>query len=109
MLKSRLVVAALIAAVSLAVLPAMAASLAIKFTNRSGESITQLSATPRDAASAPAQNILTGPIANGATGQATITSANGSCVFTLTFTFGSGKTVNRPDTDLCQTDGIIIE
>ncbi len=105
MLKSRLVVAALIAAV----LPAMAASLAIKFTNRSGESITQLSATPRDAASAPAQNILTGPIANGATGQATITAPDGTCVFTLTFTSASGKTVNRPDTDLCQTDGIIIE
>ena len=98
-----------LAALAITISPAMAANLAVKFTNKSGDSISQLTATPRDATSASTQNILSGAIANGATGQATITAADGACVFTLTFTFGSGKILNRADTDLCQTDGIVIE
>jgi hypothetical protein len=98
-----------LAALAITVSPALAANLAVKFTNKSGDSISQLTATPKDAASASTQNILSGSIANGGIGQATITSADGDCVFTLTFTFGSGKTLNRADTDLCQTDGIVVE
>jgi hypothetical protein len=99
----------LLAALAVTVSPALAANLSVKFTNKSGDSISQLTATPRDAASVSTQNILSTAIANGATGQATITAADGACVFTLTFTFGSGKILNRADTDLCQTDGIVIE
>jgi hypothetical protein len=105
MLKTGSLLAALVIIVS----PALAANLSVKFTNKSGDSISQLTATPRDAASVSTQNILSGAIANGGTGQANITAADGACVFTLTFTFGSGKTLNRADTDLCQTDGIVIE
>jgi hypothetical protein len=89
--------------------PGTAADVSIRFTNMSGDSITQLTATPQDASEASTQNILTSPIPNGASGQTSIRSQDGICVFTLTFTFASGKILNRPDTDLCQTDGIVIE
>jgi hypothetical protein len=98
-----------LAVLAITVSPALAANLAVKFTNKSGDSISQLTATPKDAASVSTQNILSGAIANGGTGQANIAAAEGACVFTLTFTFGSGKILNRSDIDLCQTDGIVIE
>jgi hypothetical protein len=96
-------------ALGLAASPASATQLSVKYTNMSGDSITQLAATPKDAAEATTQNILSSPIANGDSGEATFDATEGDCVFTLTFTFASGKTLDRPDTDLCQTDGIVIE
>jgi hypothetical protein len=96
-------------ALGLAASPANATQLSIKFTNMSGDSITQLAATLKDAGAATTQNILSSQIANGDSGEATLDATESDCVFTLTFTFASGKTLNRPDTDLCQTDGIVIE
>jgi hypothetical protein len=32
-----------------------------------------------------------------------------ACVFTLAFTFASGKITTLPDTDLCQTEQIVVE
>ena len=45
----------------------------------------------------------------GESGQASFEARDGDCVFTLTFTFASGTKLNRPDTDLCQADGIVVE
>jgi hypothetical protein len=91
------------------VLPASAASLTVKFINVSGDSITQLAATPKNLPSASSERIFEHPIANGDSGEAFFEATAGDCVFTLTFTFASGKTLNRPDTDICQTDRIVIE
>ena len=93
----------------LAATSASAASLPINFTNMSGDTINELAATSKGAAEVSTQNILAAPIANGEAGVAALEAAEGDCVFTLTFTFASGKTLARPDTDVCQTDGIIIE
>jgi hypothetical protein len=89
--------------------PVSAASLTLNFTNMSGEAINELAATSKDAAEASTQNVLAAPIANGESGTATLEAAEGDCVFNLTFTFASGKILERPDTDLCQTDAIVIE
>ncbi len=99
----------LVASLYLATAPGNAAGLLIKFTNMSGDSIETLTATSKDAIEASAKNVLAGPIANGEIGEATIDAAENECVFTLGVTFSSGKTLERPDTDLCQTDSIVIE
>lgn len=57
----------------------------------------------------PVQNILAAPIAAGDSGAVTIEAADGECIFKLTFTFASGKVFERADTDICQTDSIVIE
>ncbi len=57
----------------------------------------------------PVQNILAAPIAAGDSGAVTIDAADGECIFKLTFTFSSGKVLEREDTDICQTDSIVIE
>ena len=90
-------------------LPAGAASLTVKFINMSGDSITRLAATPKNLPGAPTERTFEHPIANGDSGEAFFEATAGDCVFTLTFTFMSGKTLKRPDTDLCQADKILIE
>jgi hypothetical protein len=76
----------------------------------SGDTINELAATPKGAAEASVQNILAAPIATGEAGVASLeTVADDECVFNLTFTFASGKVLERPDTDICQTDGMIVE
>jgi hypothetical protein len=99
------------AAVSLsaAAAPVLAASLSLNFTNMSGDTINELIATSKGAAEVSIQNILAAPIVNGESGVATLDAAEGNCVFNLTFTFASGKILERPDTDLCQSDTIVIE
>ena len=98
-----------VASLFLAVASACAASLSIKFTNMSGDSIETLTATSKDATEMSVQNILASPIASGEIGEATIEASENTCVFKLRFTFASGKTLERPDTDLCQTDSIVVE
>lgn len=88
---------------------ASAASLSLNFTNMSGETINELVAIPKGADETSVQNILAAPIANGQGGSAALEAADGECVFNLTFTFASGKVLERPDTDICQSDGIVIE
>ena len=93
----------------LAAASASAASLSLNFTNMSGDIINELFATSKGAAEVSTQSILAAPIADGEAGLATLEAAEGDCVFNLTFTFASGKILERPDMDLCQTDGIMIE
>ena len=98
-----------VASLFLAVASACAASLSIKFTNMSGDSIAALTATPKGATVVSTQNILASPIASGEFGEVAIEASENACVFNLRFTFASGKTLERPDTDLCQTDSIVVE
>ena len=100
-----------LAAVSLSFLaaPVSAASLSLNFTNMSGDAINELTATSKGTAEVSIQNLLAAPIATGEAGVATLEAAEGDCVFNLTFTFASGKMLERPDTDLCQSDAIVIE
>ena len=99
------------AAVSLplAVTSVPAASLSASFTNMSGDTINMLAVSPKEATEVSIQNILAAPISNGESGTASLEADEGECVFNLTFTFASGKILERPDTDLCQSDGIVIE
>ena len=85
------------------------AILALKLKNTSGEAISTITATPKDAAMPSTQNILAAPIPAGTSGTTSITSASGGCVFSLTLTFASGKVLSRPDIDICLTDSIIVE
>ena len=86
-----------------------AANLSVKINNTSGDTISSLMVTPNGVTEISSQNILVSPIASGETGEASLASDEAACVFTLTFTFASGTTLDRPDTDLCQTDSIVIE
>lgn len=86
-----------------------AASLTITFTNQSGDTINELALTSKQSPEPSAANILAAPIAAGDSGAVTIEAAEGECVFMLTFTFASGKVLERADTDICQADGIVIE
>ena len=75
----------------------------------SSDTINELFAITKGAAEVSTQNILVAPTASGEGDVASLEAAEGDCVFNLTFTFASGKILERPDTDLCQTDGIMIE
>lgn len=86
-----------------------AADLTLNLTNMSGEEINAVTATPKGAAEISTQNILASSIPAGEPGTATLQAADDECVFDLIFSFASGKTLARPDTDICQTDGIVVE
>ncbi len=85
------------------------AALTVTFTNMSGDAINAVTAIPKGAVDAEATNLLAAPITNGEPADVSIQADDGQCVFDLNFAFASGKTLERPDTDLCQTDGIMVE
>jgi len=89
--------------------PAWSAELALNLTNMSGEEITAATATPKGITEASTRNLFVSAIPAGEASSAMLQVADGECVFDLHFTFASGKTLARPDTDLCQTDGIVVE
>lgn len=90
--------------------PASAASLKLTLTNISGDQIAAITGKPANVESgAETENLITAPIAVAAKADVTIEAEDGVCVFDLQFTFASGQIQSRPDTDLCQTDQIIIE
>jgi hypothetical protein len=89
-----------------------AASLTINFINQSGDAISELALTSKkspeppvqdnpELPEPPVQNILAAPIAAGDSSAVTIEAGDGECIFNLTFTFASGKVLERPDTDIC--------
>jgi hypothetical protein len=81
----------------------------IKLDNRSGEAISTITATPKGIADLSTANVLASSIAAGASGDVTLQANEGDCLFTLAITFASGKTVQRQDTDVCQTETIMVE
>ena len=100
---------AIVLLLSLAASTAQAADPALSITNMSGEAITALTAAPKGSPEAASQNLLTAGIAAGATASVTIPAPDDTCVFDLAFTFASGQTTRHPDTDICQSDGIVVE
>ncbi len=88
---------------------AMATPVSLTFTNMSGEAITAITATPKGETLETPANLLGGPIAAGEPVTVTLDLAEGQCIFDVSFTFASGTVNDRPDTDLCQTDGIVVE
>ncbi len=100
---------ALVMPLSASVPAAIAAPVSLTFTNMSGEAITSITATPKGETVEAPTNLLAAPIPAGDPLAITIDLAEGQCVFDVTFAFASGTTSSRPDTDLCQTDGIVVE
>jgi hypothetical protein len=97
----------------LAVLASSAEATALKFKiiNKSTQALNSLTVTLRGASAAASPNRLTAPLAAGGTTTPPLSFDPGgtACVFDLTFTSASGKITSQPDTDLCQTDGIVYQ
>ena len=88
---------------------ASAAPISLTFTNMSGEAITAITTTPKGEVVEAPVILLQASIAAGEPLTVTLDLAEGQCVFDMSFTFASGTVNARPDTDLCQTDGIVVE
>ncbi len=110
---------------------ARAAELTIEVINHSGETITAMmvhpvaepmppaadggETPPGETVEAPStlvnadENILANAIAAGSSDSTNITTENERCLHDVIFVLASGQTIDRPDTDLCQTAGIIVE
>jgi hypothetical protein len=87
---------------------AQAAAITFKINNQTGQAITSIMATPK--LGGPDIAITPTPIAVGAAAaNVTTTTANNACVFTLTTTLTNAKIITNPDTDLCQTDMIVLQ
>ena len=88
---------------------AQATALKLKLTNKSTNAINAFSLRVKGDSTSTPVNRLSSPIAAGAFATLQFDPGGTACVFDLTFTFASGKTSAQPDTDLCQTDGIVIQ
>jgi hypothetical protein len=88
---------------------ACAANLTIKLDNKSGEVLNSIAATAKGTNTISTQNILSAPVPSGASGTASVTNTPDSCVYTLIFTFASGKSTTRPDMDICHTSNLVVE
>jgi hypothetical protein len=90
---------------------AEATALKLKIINKSAVALNSFTITLRGASAAASPNRLTSALAAGATTTPPLSFDPGgtACVFDLTFTTASGKTTTQPDTDLCQTDGIVFQ
>ena len=89
--------------------PANATPLKFKLINKSAEALSSFTLTIRGAT--PAANRLATALAAGAISSPPLNFDPGgtACVFDLTFTSASGKITNQPDTDLCQTEAIMVQ
>jgi len=91
------------------VIAANAEDLSVKLINNTDNAITSVTATPKGAPEPSTANVLAGDIAPTETGAMTIPRSEDQCLFDLQITFGEGVVADRPDIDLCQADGIVIE
>ena len=86
---------------------AFADTLNIKFNNQTGQSISSIAITPKSGGSA--QSILTGALAASAIQSVQFTPASTDCVYNISYTTAAGITTTVPDTDLCQTEQLILQ
>jgi hypothetical protein len=87
---------------------ALAEDLTIKLINEGGRAITSITATPvggGDTATVAAQL----QAADSEGGTMTIALEPEQCLFNLKMTFADGTVLDRPDVDLCQAEGLVIE
>jgi hypothetical protein len=88
---------------------ARADDLSVKLVNNTSSAISTVTATPKGASEPSNANVLAGEIAPSETGVMTVPHEADQCMFDLQITFGGGLIADRPDIDLCQADGIVIE
>ena len=89
--------------------PALADDLTINFTNNAGVDVVTITAASKAQSPPALQSLLSAPITSGDTGTVTLQAANGECLFDLAYTFANGSSQTQSNTDLCQTDTIIVE
>jgi hypothetical protein len=94
---------------ALLAIPAKAEELSVKLINSTDQAIASVTATPKGAAEPSTANVLSSAVAPSETGAMTIPRQEGECLFDLNITFASGATASRPDLDLCQADGVVME
>jgi len=78
-------------------------------TNRFGETMTAVTAIPRDDICIESVGLLTGTIPSDGDAEITIQPADKQGVFYVMAGFTSAETSNMPHVDVCQTDDVIIE
>ena len=86
---------------------AAAASITLKFNNKSAAVLNSISITPKSGGGT--QTILSTAVPANSTQSVTFNPTVNTCVFAVTYVFSSGKTIVIPDTDLCQTDQINVQ
>lgn len=86
---------------------AQADAITFNVSNKTGVGISTIVAAPKSGADPI--TLTTNAIAADTTSPVTFQPAEGDCVFTLTTTLDSGNTLSNPDTDLCQTDTLVIQ
>lgn len=82
---------------------------AINLSNMSGEDVSAITIVPVETPDAQPQSVAGVAIAAGDDGVITIETPDGACVFDLSITLASGKSIYRPNTDICQMDGLVVE
>lgn len=88
---------------------ALATTVSLTLTNRSGDTVSAVTVLPKDAIGVEPAELLAAPIPPDSEASVTIETAEGQCLFDFSITGASGKVSDMPDVDICQTDGIIIE
>lgn len=86
-----------------------AAPVTLTLNNLSDESITAVTADLKGTRSEAPTNLLSGQIAAGQSGAITLEAAENACLYEVTLSFASGRTVVRPDLDVCQTEGLDVD
>lgn len=89
--------------------PAWASTISLTLTNSAGEAVTSVTVVPRGAVDATPATLSGDPIPAGEISDVSFQTAEDQCVYDLTINFASGKVSVMPDTDICQTDGIVIQ
>jgi len=86
---------------------ASADTLNFKVSNKSSAAINSITAIPKGGTTS--FTLTTAAIAAAATSPITFAAPGGVCVFALTTTLASGRIIASPDTDLCQTDVLVVQ
>jgi hypothetical protein len=86
---------------------AQAAVLTLKLKNASALALTAITSKSRNGA--VAATVLSGAVAAGGSGSLQFTQTGTDCVYDMTLTFGTAKTVVLTNIDICQTDAITVE
>jgi len=86
---------------------ASADTLSFKVNNKSGAAINSITAVPKAGTTSFA--LTTTAIAAAATSPIAFAAPANTCVFALTTTLASGRVIASPDTDLCQTDVLVVQ
>lgn len=82
-------------------------TLNVRVRNMTGQVINSMSAVPKGGSAKVA--VISSSLASTAIAPASFAVPSDTCVFVLTTTLASGRVIVSPDTDLCQTDVIVVQ